>query len=484
MKTTKRFSLTLLCALLSAVTASCSDTAADPADAASQTTAPVTEQETTEASSHMPEARDFNGLSFCIMNFEQHWNHMQIISDGETGDTLNDAIYRRNAAVEEHLNITVSEVLGSTDVLNKSITAGDKAFDAAYVSASQMASFLTGGENHPLFDLKTEVPHLRMDMPWWTQQANEMISIAGYQFFAANDFHLSYFDSVMPLVMNLQMAKDYDLGDPYALIREGKWTMDVLGEMMKTVSADVNGDGKYTLEEDIFGMFGMSEEYVGLAIAGGATILKKNENDLPYLAIGEEHFINVFTKAVDVMNQGNVFADYRTSEYNYVEQLDDGNFAFKAGRVLFVSDVLFHINSLRDMKDDYAILPRVKFDEAQENYYTYCHETSALLCIPSTADADRSGYVIECLAAESHDTVIPAYYETVLCQKLARDEASIQMLDIVFASRVSDLGTLLNPGSIYSELKTLGQKGDTNLASLESKKSKAVEKALSKIMAE
>lgn len=474
-----------LAAFLTAATVSCGDTTEQPNDSTAVTsTAVSTEADDTAAEDEkapLLAQQDFEGYTFRFHNFDQYWNHMQLTADAENGDTLNDAIYRRNTKIEDYLNITITEFMSDTKALYRTVQAGDDACDAAYVKGTDITTFLGAKGGTPLYDFKTEVPHIDLTAPWWCAQANNDITIGNKQYFAANDISLSYFDSVMPIVMNLRLVNDFDLDDPYELVRNGKWTMDRVGEMMLAVTADLNGDGKYNADHDRFGTFGMSIEYTALTTAAGFNIIEKDENDLPYLAIAEDSFINAFAKATEILNQKHVFANYTLPQF---APTGDPLSTFSEGRSLFFSDVLFWISSLRNMEDDYAILPRAKYDEAQQDYYTVTECSGGLLCIPITADVDRSGYVIECLATESRNAVIPAYYDIVLCQKLARDEASIEMLDIVFDSRTADLGQILNPANVFSELRAMAENGKTNIASYAESVDKKVEKHLSKLIPE
>ena len=464
MKSSKRRLTAILClTALMLISTSCRDTGApsDTTTGDSESISDTTVETTEERISTGLEPRDFEEAD---------------------GDTLNDAINKRNRAVEERLNITITEYESSVgcaeDDLKKSILAGADEFDAAYIRGWNIKRFYSGGDETMYYDFASEVPNVDLDKPWWTKSANESMSIAGKMPFVVGDISLSYFDSVMPIAMNLRFVDDYSLGNPYELVRDGRWTMDVVGDMMKKVSSDLNGDGESTLD-DQFGMFGMSEEYVALTIAAGSRIIEKDENDIPYLAIDDERFQSAFEKAVAILNQKDVFANYRLKKYNIdVAQLG----TFTDGRALFFSDVLFWISGLRDMKDDFAILPRAKYDETQERYFTNVHECGAWLCIPLTADPERSGYILEELSAESHYTVIPAYYDTVLSQKFARDEDSIEMLDIIFETRVSDLGCLYNFGDVYNRIKTMGEKGDTGLQSFAEKIRPKVESAIAKLI--
>ena len=71
------------------------------------------------------------------------------------------------------------------------------------------------------------------------------------------------------------------------------------------------------------------------------------------------------------------------------------------------------------------------------------------LCIPNNAtDYTELGYIIESLAAESKNTVTPAYYEKNLKYQSLTDDESGEMLDIIFATRSFDLGTVFDWGGI------------------------------------
>ena len=61
--------------------------------------------------------------------------------------------------------------------------------------------------------------------------------------------------------------------------------------------------------------------------------------------------------------------------------------------------------------------------------------------IPVTnKDLEKTGAVLEYFNYVSHDTVIPAYCDVVLYGKITRDEESRDMLNLIFDSRVVDIG--------------------------------------------
>ena len=54
--------------------------------------------------------------------------------------------------------------------------------------------------------------------------------------------------------------------------------------------------------------------------------------------------------------------------------------------------------------------------------------------------------------------VIPAYYDVQLKTKIARDDESSEMLDIIFAGRKYDLGSIYDWGGLTSKFSEAMQK--------------------------
>lgn len=100
--------------------------------------------------------------------------------------------------------------------------------------------------------------------------------------------------------------------------------------------------------------------------------------------------------------------------------------------------------TLRDMNTDFGILPMPKKDVSQEAYHSYMHAgNSTTTAIPITnGDFDRIGRIIEDMAYQSSRTVRPAYYEVTLKGKVARDDSTAHMLDIIYSDINLDLAIL------------------------------------------
>jgi hypothetical protein len=119
---------------------------------------------------------------------------------------------------------------------------------------------------------------------------------------------------------------------------------------------------------------------------------------------------------------------------------------FQEDRGLFMWVRLRIVQNLRGMETDFGILPMPKLNEAQQEWYSTVNSfTGQGVALANLHDADglaRAGHIMEALAAESKYTVTLAYYDTQLKTKIARDDDSSAMLDIIFSSKVWDVGEI------------------------------------------
>jgi hypothetical protein len=183
---------------------------------------------------------------------------------------------------------------------------------------------------------------------------------------------------------------------------------------------------------------------------------------MPYVAMGSTKFNDVFNRIYEIMwDHGNWYVS--TNDENVpTENIN----MFSADLSLFFESDFYHIQTLREMESDFGVLPFPKYNEQQENYRTnviFFDTTSVPITV---TDTDRSSIVIEALTAESARSVIPAYYEVSLKTKYSRDNESQEMLDLIFNTRVVDLGNTIWVDVIRDAvLAGMYKKNDRDLAS-------------------
>ena len=119
---------------------------------------------------------------------------------------------------------------------------------------------------------------------------------------------------------------------------------------------------------------------------------------------------------------------------------------FRAGHALFMNYTMSGIARMRDMNDDFAIIPTPKYDENQEYYNTICNTwLPSGVGVPMICyDPERTGLVMETMAYYSAEYLTPAYYEVTLKGKVARDDDSSIMLDLIYENTYFDMVTAFN----------------------------------------
>ena len=371
------------------------------------------------------------------------FNARDITAEEETGDPINDAVYRRNAVLAKRYNFILKPVFDTAmyddekrTAVRRAVLAGDNYFDVFMTPL-----FLAGGmaEEGLLVDL-FDVRYLDFEKPWWDRGAVTNLSIGHKLFFAIGDSVLINKNATSAILFNKQLITDLQLENPYEFVRGGQWTLGKLGEMAKAAMADLDGNGRMDSESDRFGYLpGAFEPHAWLAL--GVRFAEKDEDDLPFLTFASEQTFTAIQ----------AYTDFWRAQYRWFPPggrsgtLSDGDGTFERvfdeNRSLFLLGYLRAVERLRGMETDFGILPMPKLDEYQREYGHWITGVGQAMAIPQFHDdvtLDRIGFMLEAIAAESRYTVIPAYYDVQLTRKFARDEESKEMLDIIFGSIVWD----------------------------------------------
>jgi hypothetical protein len=212
----------------------------------------------------------------------------------------------------------------------------------------------------------------------------------------------------------------------------------------------------------------------------GGKIVEKNANDYPVLVLGTERNMAVIQAGYDWFIGGDFPLTVYTGNDNYAQE--PGHMAFMENRIYFLGTNLKNLRVLRNMESEYGILPYPKFDEAQENYISNVEGAATMLVLPPTADGNFVGTIVEALARESSVNVIPAYYETTLQQKFARNEETIDMIKIIRDTASFDMGYIYNFGGAgFVSVALIGQRS-ADLASWFERNEPAVQRSIDQLV--
>ena len=302
----------------------------------------------------------YDGYNYRILVRKGNLNS-QYFEEGQE-DIVDDAIYRRNKNVEEKYGITISASESSqsnydTDALN-SILAGDDAYDVIFAHSRAAFAYAVQGAGYNIHDIST----IHMDMPWWSKNINDNCTVNGKLYVLDGDISLSGLSNAMCLLFNKRIFDEKGFDYPYETVKDGDWTFDEFAYYAKKGSADLNGDGVMKPEDDQFG-FTTSEwaAPINVLYAGGQKIYDKNDEGALELTLYSNKTVEIFDEFFSLMNNEACFLQFTEGNINYT-----GPGIFESGRAMMTSGGLGSAQGLRNMDDDFGIIPYPKFDETVE----------------------------------------------------------------------------------------------------------------------
>lgn len=469
MKKRRILSLLLAALMLSAI--SCGE-AANPsggdASASGETTADNTPVETlrSETKDGLPE-KNYNGEEFTIL-YRDEWAY-EFLAEEENGDIINDAILKRNRAVEDRFNIKFNmfglhgtyDAAEFRDAVNNSVLAGDSEYDLIAGYQANMITPAMEGYFMNIYDM----PYIDTKRPWWSEKCNSSLTVNGKLFMTTGDIALTLWNNMYVFYFNKKLATDYNIPDIYEIVKSGDWTIDKLAELSANVSGDVNGDTIYN-ENDLYGFITTKQNHMRAWIVAGETpITRQNDEGLMEACFVTERTQNLLDKLLKLHYTDSTYIgnDALAEPTNTQEPI-----IFTSDRALFMSGYLGNSSMLRNMETDFGIIPYPKYDKNQEEYRTTSHNSVSMMCFPVTVkDPEMSAIITEALCAEAYRNVIPQYYDIALKAKGARDDESGEMIDLIRDSLIFDFGWVhsVPMGSIGTIMQELISNNNSGLSS-------------------
>lgn len=372
-----------------------------------------------------------------------------------TADIIKDAVYHRNILVQEQFGINITEQNITTATLKNLLAAGESEYDLALADLDNIASVI------PMATDLTTIDTIHMDMPWWDQNARTNLSIGGRLFYTYSDAITYGLENTRAVYYNQNIHEQLELEDLYTMVREGKWTMDVMNAMSLQAVKD-DGDGIWTNQDS----YGFTVRAItlceALMVAADIIPLQIGNDGMPYFYCFEqkEKFIDIFINMQNLFDNDSVFYDNDTNSSTY----------FANGQSLFYMGVLTQgAVKFRGGEVPYGILPVPKYDEAQKNFACISPNGHAMVVPYTNEDPERTGVILEAMSYYSSsyyskEALMPSYFSITLQGKTAQDEGSYECLQLIH-----DSSTYLLKYSGTSLITTLSNtfaKGMTDIASL------------------
>lgn len=399
-------------------------------------------------SDELPE-KDFGGADFMIFSFDasapMYVNHLAT-PETETGDIVEDAVYRRNVDVEERfgikLNVNMDRIYREASAVMQNYILSN---DNTYHLFAGHAVYTGGTALNRIFMNWHDIEYVDFDKPWWNSTSVEKLTLNDVAYIVPSYCTSSVVSAAYCMYYNKMIATDLNLENIYDVVNRGDWTFEKMAELVTGAYNDINGNGK-TDDEDGFGLaiatLSPSNTFMW---ALDMDLVSVDDDCNITIEVASERNASIFEAIYNLyFNNPGVISSNASQTY--------GMEIFLKNKTLLAGGTfLSAYTDLRDFESDYAIIPYPKYDKKQEDYYSMLDGSHAVLAVPKTAqDLDMIGIITEVMTAESWKNVVPAYYDIALKNKGTRDEESIAMLDRIVESVIVDFAYLYDNWQGYA----------------------------------
>lgn len=381
---------------------------------------------------------DYEGYNFRMLT--RKGTAGEQYQDEQTGNIIDDAVFKRNEIVKNLLNIELSITETSTGNAEteamSSILAGDDSYDIIFTHSRSAFQYAVQNTLINYNDVET----LNLDKPWWHSDIVDSCNVNGRLYVLDGDIQTSGLGYAMCLYFNKTLFDELGLEYPYQAVNNGTWTFDELVKLSKKGSKDLNGDGVIIPTDDRFGF--VTTDWgapISFLYSSGQRIYSKDAKGIPVLSLNTSKTVDLFNEFFDFMDSEEALILTQEAATGYCVKYSGANI-FQDGRAMFYHSSLRQAQGMRAMNDDFGIVPIPKFT-ADDEYATVVNGHSSLVVMPITVeDENRTGNIMETLCIVGSKEVIPAFYDVSLKTKFARDTESEEMIDKIKSAIIYDLG--------------------------------------------
>lgn len=423
----------------------------------------IVENETEDTSKkYDAEIKNLNGheFRFTVRDVPTHigLDTHEVYAEATNGDKINDAVYARNSQLEEKYNCSIKEdrYAKPQSTLKDPLTAGEYITDYIFSDVDRLRTL---AQSNLLADL-TNVKSIDFTKAWWDSAGLNGMNIAGKTFFVNGDGCTLDDRGSWIMYFNKAVVAEYTNKNLYDEVDAGRWTIDLMYDIMEHTAEDVNGDGQMTIGTDRFGYIGEQGNNRLHVQACGVTLASVDENgnwSLPDTP--PEEVLNVWAALRPLLTSSNREVSSKMSD-------------FSSGLGTFYCCNLGGLLNAGTIPFEYGLLPMPKLNEQQDKYYTAPGWMQlGAYCIPTTVDnapdwatngfdsgVEQAAYFLEAFSYYSMQILTPAFIDQVVMKQAVRDENSPRMLEIALANKIYDpiLGFDFGSINVFREAGSTG----------------------------
>ena len=392
---------------------------------------------------------DFGGdeVTFIIASADGDDYHLRsIYVDEDDGDAVNSAIYARNEKIQSMLNVEIVVAAeADRNIIDQAKTVllgGSSEYDV--IAARQYDDIQLALEG-VILDLNTladyDADYIKWDQEYWATSYIEALTFGDKNFWVTGDLCLRYTGGYYAMFVNSRLYNDLlapKYGSIYDIVNNYEWTYEMLGNMATESYDDSNGNDKVDIEGDRLGLIlPIWDNTNGMAISAGVIFTKYDENGNPQNNVTNTNRTLVsFLETINKLLNTNGVYCWNPPSTEYEKSME----IFAAGEAVFVGGRLNQAELyLRDMVDDYYVIPCPMLNKDQGAYYTGVHDAINIYGINySSEKIPAAAATLEAMAFESYYNVRPIYYDSFLKFKYTRDDQAAGMIDLMHDNVYTD----------------------------------------------
>lgn len=375
------------------------------------------------------------------------------VNDGIVGQTVQDALFSRDRAIEEHLGIKlVYDDVPDYQMFDKianTIRSGDDIYSLILGRLYDVSVGMF--QNDLVYDLRS-IDTIDLTQSYWNQNSVDAFTLNDKTFMATGAITNRYIYAPYALLFNMRLLNDIGQVSPYELIENEIWTFENFRYMIMDTYAEINGNDDPDIG-DFYGLAPADDSQTAWFFAAGGRFSNTNEDGEIIPVYEEANHYNLLTEVLEF---------HKTTDVMKYNAVYDSLATFKEGRAVFHAVALGDINMLADMEDKYGIVPLPKYDDDQEHYYSNTNKyVNTMALIPtSVKNTSMVGNIVEAMAAVSQVTSLDKQYDTVLLHRQALDAQSKASLQLVVEASSYDWIYVLDPASVSTQIR-LAMKGES-----------------------
>lgn len=368
---------------------------------------------------------------------EQQWSLGT--TDEMKGHVIGEAIYARNAMVEERLGISIKwdpqpnfNGNDQTAFMQRLETDIKNAHSYDCVVSYNLLPYPMAMKG--LLNNLANNDYIDLEKPWWPAAFLNQILYKDQIYALVSASEKSSLENLSAIYFNNDLLENYRLESPYDLVKNNQWNVEKLKEMIKDTYVDKNQDGKVD-DRDQFGLSTstnarLSSWYFGM----GVKLVTRDASGELVLTAGDAKVGDVIDVILDL---------FSTKDAELVDDLNDNKFTmFTEGRALFYLATLYmgEYCTSNNIVLNYGVAPMPKLNAEQDRYYTHMPNNHPAWYIPKgVGNFDCSSAFVEGMASEAYRQVEPVYYENCVKLRYAPDERLGDMYDLIRASITFDM---------------------------------------------